>query len=79
MRYFREWFSDHDIDHSENADEAIVALGSVKYDIIFFNEVLEHLFIEPSQVINSLLSSLNKGGYLFLQTPNYRSLKNKIK
>lgn len=53
-------------------------LSSKKYDIIFFLEVLEHLHVNPFIVFDEVESLLNKGGYLFLSTPNLFSLKNRI-
>lgn len=48
-----------------------------KADIIFFMDVIEHLY-DPDKAIENLLNSLNKGGYLIISTPNLADLFNRF-
>lgn len=41
------------------------------FDYIVFTEVLEHLVINPVELLSSLLTLLNPNGYLYLSTPNF--------
>lgn len=45
------------------------------YDIIFFNDVLEHL-IDPELVLNKFRSKLTKNGVVITSVPNVRYLPN---
>ncbi|MCL4832621.1 MAG: methyltransferase domain-containing protein [Caldilineaceae bacterium] len=44
------------------------------FDYIIFCEVLEHLTVNPVQLLEELLSILSPNGYLYLTTPNFFSL-----
>lgn len=43
------------------------------FDYVVFCEVLEHLVINPVQVLEELISLLKPAGYLYLTTPNFFS------
>lgn len=44
------------------------------FDYVVFCEVLEHLTVNPVQLLKELLSLLSSNGYLYLTTPNFFSL-----
>jgi SAM-dependent methyltransferase len=44
------------------------------FDYVVFCEVLEHLTVNPVQLLKELLSLLSSDGYLYLTTPNFFSL-----
>lgn len=44
------------------------------FDVIIFNEVFEHLRINPIFTMSEVLRVLKKGGILFLSTPNLKSI-----
>ncbi len=44
---------------------------SGRYDLIIFTEVLEHLVINPVELLQRLLALLRPGGHLYLTTPNF--------
>ena len=46
------------------------------YDLILFTEILEHLIINPVELLRELLDLLNDNGSLYLTTPNFYSRKN---
>ncbi len=52
---------------------------AVRYDLIVFMEVLEHLYTPPHLVLEYLASLLNDGGVIILTTPNAAWLKNRLK
>lgn len=47
--------------------------------MIIFSEVLEHLYLAPSQVLACLRSLLAPGGYLLLTTPNAATLPKRLR
>ncbi len=52
----------------------------VKWDIIIFIDVFEHIPLENlDSVLVDLYNWLNEGGYLILSTPNVKKFSNKIK
>lgn len=52
--------------------------SSGSFDLIIFAEVLEHLFADPYQVINTVSNGLADGGELIFGTPNFLRLKNRF-
>ncbi|GLQ19996.1 class I SAM-dependent methyltransferase [Algimonas porphyrae] len=44
-----------------------------QFDYIVFSEILEHLVINPTQMIEELVALLKPDGYLYLTTPNFFS------
>ena len=48
------------------------------FDVVLFNEVFEHLRIDPIFTVNALHRVLKPGGRLWLSTPNLKSLKGMI-
>ncbi len=44
------------------------------FDVVIFNEVFEHLRINPIFTMSEVLRVLKKGGILFLSTPNLKSI-----
>lgn len=51
------------------------SLGSHKYEIVTFLEVIEHLKGNHELALKKITNSLKKGGYFIIQTPNKNSLK----
>lgn len=62
-----------DIESEKPSDEL-----SQKYDAILLLEVIEHLHVNPLNLLSNLSSILKKNGLLLLSTPNLFSLKNRI-
>jgi len=46
------------------------------YDLILFTEILEHLIVNPIELLKELLNLLNDNGSLYLTTPNFYSKRN---
>jgi len=46
------------------------------YDLILFTEILEHLIINPIELLKELLNLLNESGSIYLTTPNFYSKRN---
>ena len=44
-----------------------------RFDYIVFSEILEHLVINPTQMMEELIALLKPDGYLYLTTPNFFS------
>ena len=57
--------------------ESLVDTIGVTYDLIIFNQVLEHLS-EPSFFIEKVYKLLNRGGLLYLETPNFNGYEAKL-
>jgi SAM-dependent methyltransferase len=51
----------------------------VRYDLIVFMEVIEHLTVAPDAVLRFLDAQLADGGAILLTTPNAAWLKNRLK
>ncbi len=49
------------------------------YDVIVMCEVIEHLYTPAVKVLAGLMSWLEPGGYLFVQTPNAVALHKRLK
>lgn len=49
-----------------------------KYDVVLLLEVIEHLHVNPLNLLSSLSSILKLNGLLLLSTPNLLSLNNRI-
>jgi hypothetical protein len=47
-----------------------------RYSLILFCEVLEHLLVNPIEVLTFLVSLLEENGLIYLTTPNFFSYKN---
>jgi SAM-dependent methyltransferase len=62
---------------SENGS-VIVPVPDETYDCILFLEVIEHLHLNPIDIIEALRAKLKPGGTLLLSTPNLMSLGNRI-
>lgn len=56
-----------------------LSFGEIKFDVIIFTEVFEHLFVSPSIVFENLKSLLKSEGLLIFQTPNFARLTNRLK
>lgn len=53
------------------------AIGIERYDMVLFCEILEHLLVDPVDVMAKLKSMLKPGGSLVLTTPNVFSRHNR--
>jgi len=60
-----------------NIEKIIKKLPNNKYDVIFFNDVLEHL-IYPNIVLNVIKTKLKKTGIIICSLPNIRNFKTLI-
>jgi hypothetical protein len=60
-------------------EEWLGNLPNNHYDSIIFLEVIEHLHMNPENVLTSLQKKLRPGGYLILSTPNLMCFGNRIK
>lgn len=49
-----------------------------RFDLICFNEVLEHLYTAPEQVLAVVAELLRPGGHLIIQTPNAAALNKRL-
>jgi len=47
-----------------------------QYDVIVFAEVLEHLTVNPVELLTALIALLKPGGYIYLTTPNFFRWRN---
>jgi 2-polyprenyl-3-methyl-5-hydroxy-6-metoxy-1,4-benzoquinol methylase len=61
------------LDVSVNAlfSSSVPELAGRKFDVIFFNDVLEHLE-DPSEALNACKDLLNDGGHIIASIPNIR-------
>ena len=53
--------------------------AGVRYDLIVFAEVLEHLVVNPVDLLRALLELLTPDGFLYLTTPNVFRAENRDK
>lgn len=60
---------------NSRVEDVISKLEDNYYDIIFFNDVLEHL-IDPEQVLKEFKSKLTHDGIIITSVPNVRNLGN---
>lgn len=42
-----------------------------RYDLIVFTEVLEHLVVNPIELLTNLIQLLKKEGFIYMSTPNF--------
>lgn len=61
--------------YNSKVEDVICKLEENYYDIIFFNDVLEHL-IDPEQVLKQFKSKLTSEGIVIISVPNVRYLGN---
>ena len=52
-----------------------VPFATDEFDVVLFNEIFEHLRINPLFTLREALRVLRPGGHLLLSTPNLRSLR----
>lgn len=52
-----------------------VPFDDASFDVVLFNELFEHLRMNPIFTLGEVLRVLRPGGRLFLSTPNLRSLR----
>ncbi len=65
----------HDLDILDcNIEEKPLPLAGDSVDLVLFNELFEHLRIDPIFTLGEVLRVLKPGGRLFLSTPNLKSL-----
>jgi ubiquinone/menaquinone biosynthesis C-methylase UbiE len=62
-----------------NLNEGKLPFGNDQADLIIFTEVLEHLFVQPSELLNEIVRVLQPTGKLIISVPNFACLKNRIK
>lgn len=70
----------YNIDLNQQAlckDSGSPPLGT--FDYVICTEVIEHLVVNPVQLISELLGLLNEDGYLYLTTPNFFSFHRLLK
>jgi SAM-dependent methyltransferase len=61
--------------HRCNVETERLPATDACYDAVLFNEIFEHLRINPIFTTREILRVLRPGGLLFLSTPNLRSLR----
>jgi 2-polyprenyl-3-methyl-5-hydroxy-6-metoxy-1,4-benzoquinol methylase len=64
-----------DLVFNNRVEEVISKLEDKYYDIIFFNDVLEHL-IDPENVLMQFKTKLSRDGIIITSVPNVRNLGN---
>ena len=47
------------------------------YDVVVFTEILEHLVVNPIELLTELINLLSSTGVLYLTTPNFYNQKNR--
>ncbi len=52
-----------------------IPYGTASFDVVLFNELFEHLRINPIRTLSEVRRVLRVGGTLFLSTPNLRSFR----
>ncbi|MFT4519113.1 MAG: SAM-dependent methyltransferase [Halioglobus sp.] len=70
---------DYDLNDTYFPEKWLAIEEPEKYDIIFFLEVIEHLYTSPKSVLDFLRSILKPGGHLVIQTPNAASLIKRLR
>jgi len=56
-------------------EQELLPIDNNKYDVVIFNELFEHLRINPNFTMREVYRILKPSGMLILSTPNLRSLK----
>jgi 2-polyprenyl-3-methyl-5-hydroxy-6-metoxy-1,4-benzoquinol methylase len=79
--YFTE-FEDEDLisylkKNHEYIDGGMFPVSSKKFDLITLTELIEHTN-NPNEIIENLYNLQNKGGLIYITTPNYESLEKKL-
>ena len=59
--------------------KVLIPVPDENFDCIMFLEVIEHLHLNPVNILKTLKAKLKTGGTLILSTPNMMSLGNRIK
>ena len=62
-----------------NLNEEKLPFEDAKADLVIFTEVLEHLFVQPSELLNEIVRVLQSSGKLIISVPNFACLKNRVK
>ena len=60
--------------HKVDIEREKLPLEDNSYDIIMFNEVFEHLHINPLRILDEIYRVLKKGGILLMSVPNINPL-----
>lgn len=60
----------YELDLTRRASRNTAPISRSNYDLVIFSEVIEHLFVNPVEVLEWLLSLIKPSGYLLLTTPN---------
>lgn len=58
-----------------DVETELVPFAEDEFDVVLFNEIFEHLRINPLFTLREVLRVLRPGGALLLSTPNLRSLR----
>jgi SAM-dependent methyltransferase len=70
-----EVFKKYDVDaHKVDIEREKLPLEDNSYDIVMFNEVFEHLHINPLRILDEIYRVLKKGGILLMSVPNINPL-----
>jgi len=48
------------------------------YDMVMMNDVLEHIHDSPRELLNTLVTGLRPGGYLFVTVPNLANFRKRL-
>jgi hypothetical protein len=66
----------YEVDLSSRASREASLVPIKEFDLVMFSEVIEHLIVNPIEVIEWLLSLVKPNGYLVITTPNMFSKNN---
>jgi SAM-dependent methyltransferase len=69
----------YDLNELDDADASATRPAIGPYDLIVFNEVLEHLHTSPTKVLPWLRELLTPQGVLMIQTPNAAALGRRVR
>jgi SAM-dependent methyltransferase len=64
---------------SASEGKVVIPVPDNMFDCILFLEVIEHLHLNPIDILNVLKTKLKPGGTLILSTPNMMSFGNRLK
>lgn len=76
---FSQFIESNDLDVEKvNIETDDVARWESQFDLVIFNEVFEHLRINPIETLRKINRVLKPGGKLLMSTPNLTSLGNRV-
>jgi len=61
-----------------DVEDFLQVADAKKYDVVAMGDVLEHFTVPPADVVAKAASLLNKGGLLYISTPNFMSVFSQV-